>query len=352
MEPKRSLMHALVWSTALLGLGVSGCDRQPATTAPGTGRHRPTVVASIYPLASLAQQLIGEDARVVTLLSPGDTEHGVELTPAQTVVLTETDLLLIVGMGLDEWAVRAANNAGRTDLPVFRFESVLTPEELPAAHPGPPERGEQGQIEAGEHEHDHADGRGHSDERHLTHVGGGGANPHVWLDPVLAERYVAALADRLIDLCPDHQDAIAQRAGRLRAEIRQIDQEYRTQTDSMPQKNLITFHNAFDRLTDRYSLRVVVHLTEIDLTPGGEVTPARLVEAIDAITSYRLKVVYAEPQFPDAAVRALQQQTGVRVLRLDPLGAPGVPGYDSYQAMMRSNLAALVQGQSDPLLSQ
>ncbi len=351
MEPQRSSTRASVWSIVVVCLGIFGCDRQPSSPASGTSRHEPTIVASIYPLANLAQQLIDQDTRVVTLLSPGGTEHGVELTPAQTVVLTETDLLLIVGMGLDEWAVRAANNAGRTDLPVFRFESVLTPKELPAAHPGSPEH-EQEPIEAAEHEHDHADGHGHSDESHRTHAGDGRTNPHIWLDPVLTERYVAALAGRLSGLCPDQQEAIAQRADRLRAEIRQIDQEYRAQTGAMPQKKLITFHNAFDRLADRYGLRVAVHLTEIDLTPGGEVTPARLVEAIDAITSYRLKVVYAEPQFPDAAVQALQQQTGVRVLRLDPLGGPGVPGYDSYQAMMRSNLAALVQGQSDALLSQ
>ena len=49
-----------------------------------------------------------------------------------------------------------------------------------------------------------------------------------------------------------------------------------------------------------------------------------------------------EPELVDALAR----EAGVQVLRLDPLGHPAVPGYDSYHAMLESNLQTLVQGQS------
>jgi zinc transport system substrate-binding protein len=91
---------------------------------------------------------------------------------------------------------------------------------------------------------------------------------------------------------------------------------------------------------------VVAHLTEIELAPGGEVTPRQLRETIDAVTRYNLKVIYAEPQFPDTAMQAIRQQTGVQILRLDPQGHPEVEGYRTWFEMMRSNMATLVQGQN------
>jgi ABC-type Zn uptake system ZnuABC Zn-binding protein ZnuA len=59
------------------------------------------------------------------------------------------------------------------------------------------------------------------------------------------------------------------------------------------------------------------------------------------IREYNVRAVFAEPQFPAGSLRALAERTGVAVGRLDPLGGPNVPGYDSYIDLMRSNLDAL-----------
>ena len=145
---------------------------------------------------------------------------------------------------------------------------------------------------------------------------------------------------------PPHAAAIQAAADKLLADLRRLDRQYAEQLAKVPERKLITFHNAFDRIADRYHLHVVVRLTDIELSPGGEVTPDRIREALAAIAKYKLKVLYAEPEFPDQVVARLRDETGVTVLRLDPEGNPAVAGYRTYQEMMRSNLKTLVKGQS------
>ena len=124
-----------------------------------------------------------------------------------------------------------------------------------------------------------------------------------------------------------------------------MDAEYRQQLAAVPQRELITFHNAFDLIARRYGLKIVAHLTDIELTPGGEVTPEHFMEAVHAIRQFKLNAVYAEPEFPDVILNSIHRETGVEVLQLDPLGSPRQAGYQTYQEMMRSNLKTLVKGQ-------
>ena len=162
---------------------------------------------------------------------------------------------------------------------------------------------------------------------------------------MLTIKFVEVLSAQFRGRYPEHADAIAVAAGRLTADLHRIDREYADQLAAVPEKRLISYHNAFDLIAERYGLEIVVRLTDIELNPGGEVTPDRIREAIDAIRKYKLKTLYAEPEFPDQVIARLHEETGAEVLVLDPQGNPSVAGYRTYQEMMRSNLATLVKGQ-------
>jgi zinc transport system substrate-binding protein len=173
-------------------------------------------------------------------------------------------------------------------------------------------------------------------------------NNHLWLDPVLTAKFVEQLSARLKERYPDHAAEIQKAAERLLADLKQLDREYAEQLGAVPHKDLITFHNAFDLIAERYHLNILMRLTDIEISPGGEVTPDKIREALDAIKKYKLKVLYAETEFPDQVIRRLRDESGgVDVLLLDPQGNPAVEGYRTYQQMMRSNLKTLVKGQSE-----
>ncbi len=312
---KRATLLLAALAAAVMSAG-TGCNR----AEPDDARLR--IVASIHPLADLARQVVGDqaDGHVGVIVPPGATPHGFEMTTDRVRDLARAEIVLVVGLGLDAWADRAAASVA-PDARVLSMAQMLGRDD--------------------HHSHDHA----HNHDDHHHHAG---PNPHLWLDPVLAERWVLALGEQLARVRPEQAEHFRGNAAAVAESLRRLHAEHEQALADVPRRQLVTFHNAFDLLAERYGLEVVAHLTPVELSPGGEVVPARLRAAINAVRTHELDVVYAEPQFPDAAVRALQRETGVQVLRLDPIGHPGRDGYDSYQAMMRSNLATLVQGQGVP----
>ena len=237
------------------------------------------LIVSIHPLASLIGELTGSLAAITTMLPQGGSPHGFELTPDILRSLGEADALIIIGGNLDPWAIKAAKNAGKKDLLIITFASLIE-----------------------QHQEGHA-------------------------RPTAAEHPLAA----------------AQKA--MLAKIDALHDRYTQTTVKMPVKEMVTFHNAFDLLAARYGLKVVAHLTEMDLPTGAEVTPTHLSEARQAVIKFKLKTLYAEPAYPDSALSAIAEATGAKVLKLDDLGGPDRAGYRTYFEMMDSNLKVLVQGQ-------
>jgi zinc transport system substrate-binding protein len=313
----RWLMIALVLA-GIVACG-DGCDHA------GQANHcKPVIVASIFPIANLVTQLTGDWAEVESLLPASLSPHDAELPPDQLRLLARADLVVVVGLGLDPWAEKAVTALSDQRLTVTRFSDLIAGTATNSSSTS----GERtARIEP--------------------------KNNHLWLDPVLTIKFVDALSAQLKKRYPEHADSIGLAAERLTADLHRIDREYAEQLAAVPEKRLITFHNAFDLIAERYGLDIVVRLTDVELTPGGEVLPDRIREAIDAIHKHRLKSLYAEPEFPDQVIARLHEETGAEILTLDPQGNPAVAGYQTYQEMMRTNLATLVKGQGGkPVSSQ
>jgi len=289
-----------------------GCARDGATNADDP----PTIVATIYPLAELARQIVGDAADVICLLPPGQSPHAFELSPKQMAQVGRADLLLAVGMGLDYWVGHAAKTATAGKATVVQLTDPLGL----AADPHH------------DHSHDHQHG-------HDCSVG---VDPHVWLDPVLMRQALPSVAEALAAALPEHAEAIRQNAGELEAELIALDAEFTEAFQPYAGRSIVTFHSAFNRLAQRYGLNVATTLSPIESI--GTVSPAALDAAIKAVQTHDLKVIYAEPQFSPDAANMLADRTGVQVLILDPIGDPNAPDRNGYFPMMRYNLTTLVAG--------
>ena len=304
-----------IFITCLILIGavtVSGCTRR----APVDGK--PIVVASIWPLADLTRQIVGEAAEVECLVPAGRSPHGYEPTVNNAEAVAKAKLIVTVGLHFDDWAERAARASGRDEPPLLVFADAVGVEG---------EEAEQEHEDEHEHEHEHEHGA---------------VNPHLWLDPVLARQFVGQLGQRLAELLPDAREEIERNAASLTAELAALDGDYREALSPHAGGKIVTFHNAFDRLAERYGLVVAATLKPME--GPGDATRQRLEEAIEVIETHGLTAVFTEPQFSERALGNITRQTGARVLVLDPLGGPHVPDRASYQQLMRYNLATLLAG--------
>ncbi len=288
---------------------LGGCSDEKSQ--PPSAAARLEVVATIFPLADVARQIGGPSVNVGCLLRAGQSPHDFSPQAEQAEMLARARLLIMVGLGVDEWAGRAAAAAKARGLAVLRLAELGGPDSP-------------------------ATSAGQADSDHVGHE----RDPHVWLDPVQMRGFAADIAEALSRADPEHRQDYLRRRDAYVAQLEALDREYRTALAPLKGKAFLTFHPAFSYMAERYGLKQF-SLHTADAAGFG---PDRLDKAVAFIRANRVRAIFAEPQFPAEKLRALADQTGAAIGRLDPLGSPASPGYDSYLALMRSNLQALAGG--------
>ncbi len=299
---------------------LSGCEK-PEPAAAG----KPVIAVTIIPLADVTRQIVGDAADVTSLIPPGTNPHGYELTADATADLHRAKLLVMVGLNFDEWARRAVMSQGGAHAPIFEMAESLDIKSaaVPAASPAAP------------HKHDAHDHDDDEDDRF-------GPNPHLWVDPVLMRQFVEKLGPRLAELLPEHREQILKNTAALAADLQKLDTDYAAQLKPFAGRKIITFHNAFNRLAERYGITVAATLAPIE-APGG-LSVESVQQAVEVMRKQEIAAVFSEPLAPDTPIAITSHGLAVHIL--DDLGNPADPKRDTYQHLMRYNLESLLQGLS------
>lgn len=275
----------------------------------------PVVLVEVAPLVSLVRPLVAEGVTVRPIVPAGTSPHGYQLTPGDARALATAAAVITVGPVLEP----SINRAVARQTPADRRITVA---DLLGMDLDP---------HAG---HDHAS---HADTEHShdDHA----ADPHLWLDPELMDAFVAALPEALAARGVAASD-VETRAETVRAEIRAIGDDYAARLAPFAGRAIITHHDAFRRVADRYGLGIAQVIRPIS---GVEPTPGDLARVREAVANAGVGAIFVEPQFPDALPRRIAGQLGLEVHSLIPEGS------DDWAAMMRTNLDALVAGLSAPV---
>jgi len=286
-------MMVRAWIAALAvaiatGTSTSGCE----STATSTDEV-PTVVASFFPLAFVAEWVGGPDVQVVDLTPPGVESHDLELTPRQVGDIASADLV-VYQKGFQPAVDEAVEqNASGTELDITEVASL--------------------------------------DD--LT------GDPHVWLDPTRLAAITQEVADALGDVAPAKADAIQGRADELVGELTALDEEFRAGLANCERQVVVTTHEAFGYLGDRYGLDFVgISGPEGD----AEVSPARLREVQDVIENGNVTTVFTERLVSPEVADTLAADLGTTTAILDPIeGLTEDTEGEDYLTLMRTNLGAL-----------
>ncbi|SFL00766.1 metal ABC transporter substrate-binding protein [Geodermatophilus ruber] len=292
---------------------LAGCGASAGENGSGDGR---TVVAGFYPLQWVAERVGGDRVDVSSLTPPGAEAHDLELTPRDLAAVGEADLLVYLDgfqPALDEAADSEAGDSAW-------------------------DAGQAADLSRATEGHAHEGEEGHEGEEPV--------DPHFWLDPLRLAAVGDALAERLAELDPDGAAAYEENAVALRADLEGLDAELQTGLADCAVGTLVTSHDSFGYLADRYGLEVV---GISGLSPSQEPSPAQLAEISELVRERGVTTVYTETLVDPAVADTVADEAGVRTAVLDPLeGLTDESGGDDYLAVMRANLATLQEGQSCP----
>jgi zinc transport system substrate-binding protein len=303
-------------SAGTLLLAGCGANGGAAEDAGGTGGM--TVIAGFYPLEWAAARVGGDRVSVSSLTPSGAEPHDLELAPQDVAAISEADLLVYLDgfqPALDE---AAASEAGDHAWDVG-----------PAADLS---------LTAGAHEGED----GHEAEG--SHEGEESADPHFWLDPVRLADVGDALAEQLAGLDPDGAATFDENAAALRADLEDLDAEMQAGLAGCAVDTLVTGHDAFGYLADRYGFQVV---GISGLSPSQEPDPAQLADISTLVRERGVTTVYTETLVDPAVAETVAEEAGVQTAVLDPLeGLTDESAGADYLEVMRANLGTLQEGQS------
>ena len=313
--PLRRLAGALVAGFALLGLVGCGGDAGDS----GAGGEGPLVVATTTQLADFVRTIGGDAVEVHGLIQPNVDAHDFEPSPADLDALARADVIVANGVGLEPWLDDAVAAAGAT--------AAVTDTSTGVSVLGV--GGDEG-----------------ADDRATTEADdhGDGANPHIWLDPRNARLMAATVTEAIVAALGDDATAAAAvqaRGDAYDAELVALDAEIDDLLADLPDRQLVTDHDAFAYFADRYDLEVVGTVIP-SFDSSAEVSAGDLDDLAATIRRTGTRAIFTEQSLPPDAAEALARKVDVRVvtgddgLYGDSLGPADSPGA-TYLGMMRHN---------------
>ncbi len=335
MNVRRLIPATAVAGAVALGLtALSACSTSDAADGGDGGKLK--VTASFYPMQFLAERIGGEHVAVTSLTKPGVEPHDLELTPRQIGSISESDYVLYlkgIQPAVDD-AIKQSGVKNTVDA------ATLTTLENHGSEVSGHDHGHEGEEHADEHGHEgeeaheeHSEGDGHN------HGEEGGADPHIWLDPVKYAEVAKGVGKSLEKADPDHAADYEKNTETLVAELDKLNTAYASGLKNTATKTFITTHSAFGYLAERYGL-TQQGIAGID--PEAEPSPARIQEIHTIAEKEKATTVFFETLASDRTAKTLAKDTGLKTGVLDPLeGITDKSRGADYIEVMESNLTAL-----------
>jgi zinc transport system substrate-binding protein len=237
------------------------------------------VVASFYPMYDFVQKIGGDRVEVSSIIPLGVEPHDWEPTIQQRLNAESSDMIVYNGAGFEKWIEEIDAK--------FKVDTSEGLELL------------EGNGEGGNHQ---TSASGNTDLNE-------NADPHIWLDPILAKYQIEKIRDGLIKIDPANTNYYNGNAKKFIAELDSLDAFIRSELSNCDKTDFIAFHNAFTYFSNRYGLNQ--HSVSEGVSPEGDILPQRLQEIIKLSRELNIDTIYAEDLIDPRKVLILSPIEGI-----------------------------------------
>ncbi|EFU40613.1 periplasmic solute binding protein [Paenibacillus vortex V453] len=325
--------------------GSASPEGNQAADTSATETAKLQVKTSFYPMYEFTRQVAGDLAEVENLIPPGVEAHDWEPTPQDMAGITEADVLVYNGAGMEGWVDQVLESVQGTELTVIEASKGI---EIMEGSGHSHEHEEDADHSHDEHAHEHEEEADHSHDEHAHEHeedghqhDHGGLDPHVWLSPAMAVQQVRSIEAGLAEAAPEHKEAFKANADAYVSKLEALDQEFRDGLKDAKRKDFITQHAAFGYLAREYGLTQV---PIAGLSPDQEPSAAQMAEVIEFAKEHDVKTIFFETLVSSNVAETIASEIGASTSVLNPI--EGLTDEDTaanldYIAIMRQNLEAL-----------
>lgn len=278
---------------ALLLVSLSGCAAGGGSTEDG----RVQVAVSFNPMAELAEAVGGDKIDIYTIVPDGSEPHDFELKAKDIKAISDAEIFVYNGAGMESWAQAAVSAAENSTL--IEVDAATGCDLITAA---------------------------------------GVADPHVWLSLKMARIQALNIKNALVQADPGNREYYEGNYSAFSSEIDALYEEYRAKFDSQPNKNFVTGHAAFAYFCRDFGLR---QSSVENVFAEGEPTAKKLAELVEFCRANNVDTVFMEELASPKVSETLASEIGAKVERIYTLESS--EGNRSYIEGMRKNLSLVYE---------
>jgi zinc transport system substrate-binding protein len=261
------------------------------------------VAATIFPLADIAGEVGADSVSVTTIVPRGSDPHHFELTPHSALAIHEADLIFMIGGHFDQWVVRGQSSGAGSPIRI-EFHKLFGDSLIPIGH---------------------------------------SFNPHFWLDPLYARAMAEVIKMALCTLDVAGCDYYESRLRIYNARLDSLDASTRRRLGKAGITKFVGFHPAWSYFARRYGL---TEIGTIEASHEQEPSARHIADMVRRMKADNALYIFVEEFSNPDLVEGIVSQTGARVVVLDPLGAEGRPGRDSYLRLIDHNVSVIEKATS------
>jgi zinc transport system substrate-binding protein len=258
---------------------------------------------SLLPYYSFTKNVVGDRADVVPLIEANSNVHGYRITPQDLRRALDLDVMVVNGVGHDEFAMDILKAAG-----VDRKIKVIYANKDVALIP--------------------------------QSINSTTVNSHTFVSISASIQQIYTIANSLSEIDPANAAVFRANASAYAGRLRSMKAEYMAMLAKIKKADFrcATIHGGYSYLLQEFGFQVD---DVIEPAHGVEPSAAQLAETIQRIKKARVTVVFSEADFPSSFVTTIQKETGVTVKALSHLSV-GDYTADFFEKHMRANLDTLV----------
>ncbi|MFA5629513.1 MAG: zinc ABC transporter substrate-binding protein [Dehalococcoidales bacterium] len=243
------------------------------------------IIASITPVADFIKQVGGDKVEVTIMVPAGASPHSYEPSTGQMVAVSEANIFVKVGSGVDYEVAWMDKIIG------MNKEMLIV-----------------------------------DCSKGIEIVNG---DPHIWTSPLNAKQMVQNIYNGLISEDPANKDYYKANYENYIAELNDLHDYIGKIFEGYQNRSYLIYHPSFGYFSSLYGLNQIPIEQE-----GKEPTPKIMQHSIDQATEYNLNYVYADPQSATSYAEAIAKGISGSVLYIDPLPS-------SYISSMRDTANSL-----------
>ena len=278
------------------------------------------VVVSIKPFHSLVSTVMQGVSEPALLIIGNNSPHTYSLRPSAAVKLQKAHLVFWGGENLEGFLAKPIHS-------LAAGARVVSFEDMPGLILRPFRLVKEWQELDPESEND----QDHLKKQEIHRFPGN--DPHIWLDPLNAQKITQNLVQILSEFDPENAQTFHSNGKKTILRLSNLNIQLETKMSSVSSKSYIVFHDAYQYFEKRYQLNPIASVT---VSSDHSASVGRLIDIRNKIKNNNVLCIFTEPQFPTKLVQTVTSGTAVKKGILDPIGISISPGPEMYFTLLNN----------------